>query len=81
MRRAMWAALTRQAVEREGWKDWSRLRYAGDKTTVHFCTHADEIHRTFPDARFLHMLRIFKVKSPMSMGTWGLVSFSFTCKL
>src|SRR6266436_1327172 len=26
--------------------------------------------------RFLHMLRIFKVKSPMSMGTWGLVSFS-----
>lgn len=26
---------------------------------------------------FLHMLRIFKVKSPMSMGTWGLVSFSF----
>ncbi|HXX77765.1 MAG TPA: NrfD/PsrC family molybdoenzyme membrane anchor subunit [Ktedonobacteraceae bacterium] len=29
-----------------------------------------------PD-RFLHMLRIFKVKSPMSMGTWGLVGFSF----
>src|ERR1700730_12725855 len=28
-----------------------------------------------PD-RFLHMLRIFKVKSPMSMGTWALVSFS-----
>ncbi len=26
--------------------------------------------------RFLHMLRIFKVKSPMSMGTWVLVSFS-----
>jgi len=26
--------------------------------------------------RFLHMLRIFKVKSPMSMGTWALVSFS-----
>ncbi len=26
--------------------------------------------------RFLHMLRVFKVKSPMSMGTWGLVSFS-----
>jgi formate-dependent nitrite reductase membrane component NrfD len=26
--------------------------------------------------RFLHMLRIFKVKSPMSMGTWSLVSFS-----
>lgn len=27
--------------------------------------------------RFLHMLRMFKVKSPMSMGTWALVSFSF----
>src|SRR5258706_13384263 len=27
--------------------------------------------------RFLNMLRIFKVKSPMSMGTWGLISFSF----
>jgi len=26
--------------------------------------------------RFLHMLRIFKVKSPMSMGTWTLVGFS-----
>jgi formate-dependent nitrite reductase membrane component NrfD len=26
--------------------------------------------------RFLHMLRVFKVKSPMSIGTWGLVSFS-----
>ncbi len=27
-------------------------------------------------ARFLHMLRIFKFKSPMSMGVWGLLSFS-----
>jgi formate-dependent nitrite reductase membrane component NrfD len=26
--------------------------------------------------RFLHMLRMFKVKSPMSMGTWAVVSFS-----
>ncbi len=26
--------------------------------------------------RFLHMLRVFKVKSPMSMGTWGLTTFS-----
>src|SRR5881394_3555588 len=26
--------------------------------------------------RFLNMLRIFKVRSPMSMGTWGLLSFS-----
>ena len=27
--------------------------------------------------RFLNMLRMFKVKSPMSMGVWGLLSFSF----
>ncbi|GHO54885.1 NrfD/PsrC family molybdoenzyme membrane anchor subunit [Ktedonobacter robiniae] len=26
--------------------------------------------------RFLHMLRVFKVKSPMSMGTWCLLGFS-----
>lgn len=26
--------------------------------------------------RFLHMLRVFKVKSPMSMGVWGLLGFS-----
>src|SRR5260370_16191786 len=26
--------------------------------------------------QFLHMLRIFKVRSPMSMGVWGLVTFS-----
>jgi len=29
--------------------------------------------------RFLHMLRMFKVKSPMSMGTWSVVTFSFFC--
>jgi formate-dependent nitrite reductase membrane component NrfD len=28
--------------------------------------------------RFLHMLRIFKPRSPMSMGTWCLVGFSST---
>ena len=27
-------------------------------------------------ARFLHMMRVFKVKSVMSMGTWGLLTFS-----
>ncbi len=34
--------------------------------------------------RFLNMLRVFKVKSPMSMGTWALVTFSFfsgTCAM
>ena len=27
-------------------------------------------------SRFFNMLRIFKIKSPISMGTWGLVAFS-----
>ncbi|MBV8821699.1 MAG: polysulfide reductase NrfD [Ktedonobacteraceae bacterium] len=27
--------------------------------------------------RFLHMLRMFKVRSPMSMGVWAVMSFSF----
>ncbi|MBA2678994.1 MAG: polysulfide reductase NrfD [Ktedonobacteraceae bacterium] len=27
--------------------------------------------------RFLNMLRMFKVRSPMSMGVWGLLTFSF----
>src|SRR5437588_12174051 len=29
--------------------------------------------------RFLHMLRIFKVKSPMSMGTWSVMGHSLFC--
>jgi len=29
--------------------------------------------------RFLHMLRMFKVKSPMSMGTWCVMVFSLFC--
>jgi len=31
--------------------------------------------------RFLHMLRIVKVRSPMSMGTWAVVIFSLFCGL
>ncbi|HEX4206502.1 MAG TPA: NrfD/PsrC family molybdoenzyme membrane anchor subunit [Ktedonobacteraceae bacterium] len=31
--------------------------------------------------RFLHMLRVFKVKSPMSMGVWGLLGFSLFSSL
>jgi len=29
--------------------------------------------------RFLNMLRIFKIRSPMSLGVWGLVTFSMFC--
>ncbi|GAC1472610.1 MAG: hypothetical protein PVS3B1_12080 [Ktedonobacteraceae bacterium] len=31
--------------------------------------------------RFLNMMRMFKVKSPMSMGVWGLLTFSLFCGL
>ncbi len=31
--------------------------------------------------RFLHMLRVFNRKSPMSQGVWGLLSFSLFCGL
>ncbi|GAC1423010.1 MAG: hypothetical protein PVS3B3_25740 [Ktedonobacteraceae bacterium] len=29
--------------------------------------------------RFLNMLRVFKIRSPMSQGVWGLISFSMFC--
>ncbi len=29
--------------------------------------------------RFLNMLRIFKIRSPMSQGVWGLITFSMFC--
>lgn len=57
MRRSMLMGLYREAVEREKWKEWSKLKWVGDKTTMHFCTHAAEIHGLFPDAKFLHMVR------------------------
>ena len=31
--------------------------------------------------RFLHMLRVLKLRSPMSVGTWGLLAFSGFCAL
>jgi hypothetical protein len=57
VRREMWFALVRRGVQREAWKDWDALRLVGDKTTTHLCTQVEQIHRIFPDARFLHMIR------------------------
>lgn len=57
LRRGAWLALMREAIRREGWKDWSRLRWVGDKTTSFYCTQIDRVHATFPDARFIHMIR------------------------
>ncbi len=31
--------------------------------------------------RFLHMLRVFKLRSPMSVGTWGLTVFGVFCTI
>lgn len=57
LRRGAWMAMIREAIVREGWKDWSRLRWVGDKTTSFYCSQIDTVHRTFPDARFIHMIR------------------------
>lgn len=57
LRRALWETVVRTAVEREGWKEWSRLRWVGDKTTQHPLVDADRVHDLFPDARFLVLVR------------------------
>ncbi len=41
---------------------------------VHLPDAADR--RSWPPGRFLNMLRVFKLRSPMSMGAWILVAFS-----
>ncbi|HVU62651.1 MAG TPA: sulfotransferase [Phycisphaerales bacterium] len=57
LRRAMWFSIVREGIEREAWKRWPNLRLVGDKTTTHFCTQAEQVHRIFPDGCFLHMIR------------------------
>lgn len=57
LRRGMVRELVKQAVLAEGWKDYSKLKWMGDKTTTHYCTHVEFLHDVFPDARYLYMLR------------------------
>lgn len=57
VQRAMAEALMREAAARAPWKNPKKLRLIGDKTTTHFCTKIDHLHRLFPEASFLHMVR------------------------
>lgn len=68
MQQAMLRTLYQQATVREGWKDWSKLRWCGDKTTNFYNIAADILADIFPGtppppgsplshARFLSMVR------------------------
>lgn len=57
MQRAMFMALLREATIRENWKDWSKLAYIGDKTTIFYLTKIDAVHRIFPNATIINLLR------------------------
>ncbi|MCB9846004.1 MAG: sulfotransferase [Phycisphaeraceae bacterium] len=57
VQRAMAEALMREAAARAPWKNPDRLRLIGDKTTTFYCTKVDELHRLFPEARLIHMIR------------------------
>ncbi|MCW5755414.1 MAG: sulfotransferase [Phycisphaeraceae bacterium] len=55
--RAMMEALMREAAARTPWKKLSNLKVIGDKTTTFFCTKSELLHRLFPEAKFIHMVR------------------------
>lgn len=68
MRQAMLRTIYREATVRERWKDWGRLRWCGDKTTIFYNTSIEQIIDIFPaqppepgtsrsHARFLSMVR------------------------
>ncbi len=49
--------IMRHAAAKDTWKDMSKLKWIGDKTTTHYTAKIDTLHRIFPDARFLCMVR------------------------
>ncbi len=55
--RAMMEAIMREAAARTPWKKLSNLKMIGDKTTTFFCTKSETLHRLFPEAKFIHMVR------------------------
>jgi hypothetical protein len=57
LRRAMLRALMEEATRRETWKQFDRLRWIGDKTTMFYTRQIDDLFGLFPDARFLSMIR------------------------
>lgn len=67
-----------QLVAHPGREDERRLKHASRLTSFALAALNPAIlisHLGRPE-RFLHMLRIVKVKSPMSLGVWGLVFYS-----
>jgi hypothetical protein len=57
IQRGMIREIVKQSLLAEGWKDYTRLKWMGDKTTTHYCTKAEYLHELFPDARFIYMQR------------------------
>lgn len=57
IQRGMMKEVVKQAILAEGWKDYTQLKWMGDKTTTHYCTKVEFLHELFPDARFIYMQR------------------------
>lgn len=57
VQRAMVEALMRHSAAKDTWKDTSKLKWIGDKTTTHYTAKIDTLHRLFPEAKFLCMVR------------------------
>ncbi|HNB60659.1 MAG TPA: sulfotransferase [Phycisphaerales bacterium] len=57
IQRGMIREVVKQSVLAEGWKDITKLKWMGDKTTTHYCTKVEYLYDLFPDARFLYMQR------------------------
>lgn len=57
VQRAMVDAIMRHSAMKDTWKDMSQLKWIGDKTTTHYTAKVDTLHRLFPEARFLCMVR------------------------
>jgi hypothetical protein len=57
VQRAMVEAIMRHSAAKDTWKNMAAVRWIGDKTTTHYTGKIDTLHRLFPDARFLSMVR------------------------
>jgi hypothetical protein len=55
--RAMVEAIMRHSALKDTWKKPESIRWIGDKTTTHYTSKIDTLHRLFPDGRFLGMIR------------------------
>lgn len=57
VQRAMVSAIMRHSATKDTWKNMSKIKWIGDKTTTHYTAKIDTLHRLFPDACFLCMIR------------------------